>query len=235
MSIPQPTLDDRSYADLLEEARTLIPSLAPGWTNHNPSDPGITLVEHFAWLTEMLIYQVNRVPEENTRAYLQLLNGPQWAPGPDLEEDIRATVLDLRGRHRAVTAEDYEVLARAASSRVARARCVPKRNLGEANEADRRVPREGYVSAVVVPDRSISEAVDPVSQTGAPLPSAGLLAQVRADLEPRRLVTVRQLVVPPIYVPIQAEILVATRPDVAVEPLRTRVVSAISGFLDALT
>ena len=62
MSIPQPTLDDRSYAGLLEEARTLIPSLAPQWTNHNPSDPGITLVELFAWLTEMLIYRVNRLP-----------------------------------------------------------------------------------------------------------------------------------------------------------------------------
>lgn len=235
MSIPQPTLDDRSYAGLLEEARALIPSLAPQWTNHNPSDPGITLVELFAWLTEMLIYRVNRVPDENTRAYLQLLNGPQWTPGADLEEDIRATVLDLRRRHRAVTAEDYEVLARESAPGVARARCVPKRNLDATNEADRRVPREGYVSVVVVPDPLLSDAVDSGSLPGAPLPSSRLLADVRAGLAPRRLVTVRQSVVPPVYVPVQAAVLVATRPDVAVVPLRDRVKAAIEGWLDALT
>ena len=234
MSIPQPTLDDRTYAGLLEEARALIPSLAPQWTNHNPSDPGITLVELFAWLTEMLIYRADRVPDENTRACLQLLNGPQWTPGADLEEDIRATVLDLRRRHRAVTAEDYEVLAREAAPGVARARCVPKRKLDEANEADRRVPREGYVSVVVVPDPLLADAVDSGSQPGAPLPSSALLDEVRDGLAPRRLVTVRQLVVPPVYVPIQAGILIATRPDVAVAPLRARVVGAIEGWLDAL-
>jgi hypothetical protein len=234
MSIPHPTLDDRSYAGLLEEARTLIPSLAPEWTNHNPSDPGITLVELFAWLTEMLIYRVNRLPEENTRAYLQLLNGPQWTPGEDLEEDIRTAVLDLRQRYRAVTAEDYEALARAADPGVARARCVPKRKLDEPDEADRRLPREGYVSVVVVPVPSLPAAVDAGSPPRAPLPGAGLLTAVRDSLGPRRLVTVRQLVVPPVYVPIHAEILVATRPDVTVELLRTRMQEAIEDFLDAL-
>ncbi|HWN41046.1 MAG TPA: baseplate J/gp47 family protein [Thermoanaerobaculia bacterium] len=234
MSIPHPTLDDRSYADLLEEARALIPSLAPKWTNHNPSDPGITLVELFAWLTEMLIYRVNRLPEENTLAFLRLLNGPQWTPGESLDDDIRATVLDLRDRHRAVTAEDYEELAGKVPG-VKRARCVPKRNLAMKSEEDRRVFREGYVSVVVVPDTSLSDAVDPGSWPGAPLPSADLLAAVRDALEPRRLVTVRQFVVPPFYVPIQAEIVVATRPGVPAAPLRGRVVEAIETYLDALT
>jgi hypothetical protein len=234
MSIPQPTLDDRSYAGLLEEARTLIPSLAPQWTNHNPSDPGITLVELFAWLTEMLIYRVDRLPEENTRAYLQLLNGPQWTPGPNLEEDIRATVLDLRRRHRAVTAEDYEVLAREAAPGVARARCVAKRDLAEADETARRVPREGYVSVVVVPDPSLSGSVASGSPSGAPLPSAALLTAVGNDLRARRLVTVRQSVVAPVYVPVRAEALVATRPDVDVTELRKRVKKAIEDYLDAL-
>jgi len=235
MSIPQPTLDDRSYADLLEEARALIPSLAPGWTNHNPSDPGITLVELFAWLTEMMIYRVNRLPEENTVAFLRLLNGPQWAPGADLEEDIRATVTDLRRRHRAVTSQDYEVLAREASSGVARARCVPKRNLAMNSEADRRVLREGYVSVVVVPDPTSTAALASGSLAGAPLPSSALLAEVAGYLQPRRLATVRQFVVPPVYVPIQAEILIATRPDVDEGELDRRVKKAIGDYFDALT
>lgn len=230
MSIPQPTLDDRGYADLLEEARALIPSLAPKWTNHNPSDPGITLVELFAWLTEMLIYRVNRLPEENTVAFLRLLNGPEWTPGERLEDDIRATVLDLRRRHRAVTVEDYEALALEVEG-VERARCVPKRNLAMKIESDRRVSREGYVSVVVVPDPSLTDAVDSASWPGAPLPGADLLAAVREALEPKRLVTVRQLVVPPIYVPIEAEIVVAARPGVPAATLRDDVVEAIETYL----
>jgi len=233
MSLPQPTLDDRTYSDLLEEARALIPSLAPQWTNHNPSDPGITLVELFAWLTEMLIYRVERLPEENARAFLRLLNGRQWKPGPDLDEDIRDTVLDLRRRHRAVTAEDYEALAQA-SPGVARARCVPRRNLDEGTEMRRLAPRESDVSVIVLPDRAQAGAEDPVSWPGAPLPSSGLLDEVDARLAPRRLLTVRQHIVFPIYVPIQARMVVAARPDVDPLELGERLAIALRGYLDAL-
>jgi len=234
MSIPQPTLDDLTYADLLDEARLLIPSLAPQWTNHNPSDPGITLIELFAWLTEMLIYRVNRLPKANTRAFLRLLNGPQWVPGLDLDEDIRTTVLNLRQRYRAVTAEDYEALAREASPpSVARARCVPRRNLAEQTEANRLVPRDGYVSVIVAP--KLGQAPGPGSQASPPLPGDDLLSAVREFLQPRRLVTVRQVVVPPVYVPIQAELVVAARPGVSATALSARMARALTGLLDPLT
>ena len=113
MPIPLPNLDDRSYADLTAEAQALIPSLDPAWTNHNPSDPGITLVELLAWLTEMLMYQVDRVPPANTENFLKLLNGPDWSRPQDmsLDDAIRLTMLGLRERYRAVTAGDYEWLA----------------------------------------------------------------------------------------------------------------------------
>ena len=80
MPIPLPDLDDRSYAELTAEAQSLLPSLCPDWTNYNPSDPGITLVELLAWLTEMLLFQVNQVPPASTDKFLQLLN-PQAGPG----------------------------------------------------------------------------------------------------------------------------------------------------------
>jgi hypothetical protein len=80
MPIPLPNLDDRTYAELKAEATTLIPSLQPAWTNHNPSDPGIMLVELLAWLTEMLLFQVNEIPAAADERFLQLLNGavPAW-------------------------------------------------------------------------------------------------------------------------------------------------------------
>ena len=64
MPIVLPNLDDRTFVDLVEEARTLIPTHAPEWTDHNPSDPGITLVELFAYLAEILMYRLNRISDE---------------------------------------------------------------------------------------------------------------------------------------------------------------------------
>ncbi len=73
MSLPIPNLDDRNFEDLMKEARSLIPIYNKEWTNYNPSDTGITLIELFAWLSEMVIYRVNRVPEENYRKFLKLI------------------------------------------------------------------------------------------------------------------------------------------------------------------
>jgi hypothetical protein len=120
MPLTLQNLDDLTYADLVEEARARIPALDPDWTNHNPSDPGITLLELLAWRTEMLVYRTNQVPPEHLLAFLKLLKGPEWHPtrderagGPALDETARSTVLELRQRFRAVTAEDYEALGTA--------------------------------------------------------------------------------------------------------------------------
>lgn len=113
MPLQLPNLDDRTYNDLVQEALTLIPANAPQWTNYNPSDPGITLLELLAWLTEMLIYRANRVPSANVEKFLKLLNGPDWVPpaNADIREQVRETVLALRERNRAVVQEDYNFLS----------------------------------------------------------------------------------------------------------------------------
>src|SRR5258705_8783781 len=78
--IPPPKLDDRSFHDIVEEAISMIPRYAPEWTNHNPSDPGITLIELAAWMTDLLIYRLNQVPEKNYVAFLNLLGIKLRAP-----------------------------------------------------------------------------------------------------------------------------------------------------------
>lgn len=87
MLVTLPNLDDRRWAELVDEARALIPFYAPEWTDHNVHDPGITLVELFAWLAEAQIYQVNRVPERHRRKFLSLVG---IAPAPP--EPARAVV-----------------------------------------------------------------------------------------------------------------------------------------------
>lgn len=68
-----PNLDDRTWRDIVEQARALIPRYTPEWTDHNPSDLGITLIELFAWIAESMIYRLNQVPEKNYVEFLNLL------------------------------------------------------------------------------------------------------------------------------------------------------------------
>jgi predicted phage baseplate assembly protein len=80
--LPPLDLDDRTWADLVDEARATIPNLAAAWTDHNVHDPGITLVELLAWLVEQDIYRVNRVPERHRRAFLRLAGFVPAPPRP---------------------------------------------------------------------------------------------------------------------------------------------------------
>lgn len=71
MALPTPNLDDRHFQDIVDEAKRLIPRFCPEWTDHNVSDPGVALIELFAWMTDMLLYRVNQVPD---KIYITLLN-----------------------------------------------------------------------------------------------------------------------------------------------------------------
>lgn len=71
-----PALDTRRYQELRDEALARIPIHNPEWTNFNASDPGVTLVELFAFLTESLIYRANQIPERSRRKFLSLLGVP---------------------------------------------------------------------------------------------------------------------------------------------------------------
>jgi hypothetical protein len=120
MPISLPNLDDRRFADLVEEARGLLISQAPTLTNHNPSDPAITMIELFAYFTEVLLFRLNNITDANRIKFLQLLNGPTFEvpQPPDLSSKLdaleRSTILLLRTSDRAVTSSDFETLSLAA-------------------------------------------------------------------------------------------------------------------------
>lgn len=79
MPLPTVNLDDRRFQDLVDEAKRRIPTYCPEWTDHNVSDPGVALVELFAWMTELLLYRVNQVPDKVYVKFLELL-GTRLAP-----------------------------------------------------------------------------------------------------------------------------------------------------------
>lgn len=80
MALPAPDLDDRKFQDLVDEAKRLIPQYCPEWTNHNLSDPGVALIELFAWMSEMMIFRLNQVPERLYVHFLNLVGIEPFAP-----------------------------------------------------------------------------------------------------------------------------------------------------------
>lgn len=198
MSIPLPNLDDRTYADLVEEARSLIPIECPEWTDHNPTDTGIILIELLAWLTEMTLYRVNQVSDRNYEAFFNLLKKTPWQLPSDLvepemretalQEETRKTILELRQRYRAVTSEDFEQLILQhweQASLIKRVKVLPQRNLGLTD--DRKYAfAPGHISLVVVPDdRQVKP--DPITE-------------LKTWLKPRILLTTRLHIVQPNYI-----------------------------------
>ncbi|HKX26165.1 MAG TPA: hypothetical protein VJ302_00605 [Blastocatellia bacterium] len=251
MPLQLPNLDDRRYADLIEEARHLIPNFEPRWTNHNPSDPGITLIELFAYLTELLIYRLDRVTSRNVLSFLKLLNGTEWDPfseedraqPPESAErdqiaqrleslspeellqlitvQLPKTVSKLRRLERAVSSTDFEALAFEADPRVVRARCIPRRNL----ELDLKLERPGHVSLIVVAASDGGQVVKAVKQYLDPKPGLG---------KSRLLLTTRLHVVEPFFAEVGIEAKVMSLPDRKKESLEPEIVRAVTDFLNPL-
>jgi hypothetical protein len=73
MALVLPNLDDKPFEQIVEEARQLIPSNAPEWTDHNVHDPGITFTELFAWLAEISHYRLNRTSAASYERFFSLM------------------------------------------------------------------------------------------------------------------------------------------------------------------
>lgn len=82
MPIKLPAIDDRNYDQLVRDALARIPIHTPEWTHTGPADPGVTLVELFAFMAESLLYRANLIPERNRLKFLQLLDIPLLPAAP---------------------------------------------------------------------------------------------------------------------------------------------------------
>ena len=81
LELNEPTFD-RTFADIYQELRSRIPRYNPHWTNFNDSDPGITILQLFAWLAEMTLHRMSDVPKKNYIKFAELLGLQLEAPRP---------------------------------------------------------------------------------------------------------------------------------------------------------
>ena len=128
----------------------------------------------------------------------------------------------LRARGRAVTAGDYEALAREASAGVAFARAIPGQD-----QAGRRRP--GYVTLLIMPN----------TQDPRPVPSFGLREEVRAYLEAHAALDVasaqRLVVTTPGFFPIDVAATLAAAPGIDPGAVALAATDALTAFLHPLT
>ncbi|MGW7565662.1 putative baseplate assembly protein [Streptomyces tendae] len=80
MPLPSPNLDDRRFQQFVDDAKRYIQQRAPEWTDHNVSDPGVTLVETVAHMADQIVYRLNRVPDKNHLAFLDLVGITLFPP-----------------------------------------------------------------------------------------------------------------------------------------------------------
>ena len=82
MALPVPNLDDRRFQDLVDDAKRLVMRRCPEWTDHNVSDPGVTLIETFAFMTDQLLFRLNQVPDRMYVKFLEMIGLRMLAATP---------------------------------------------------------------------------------------------------------------------------------------------------------
>ncbi|HWA84377.1 MAG TPA: putative baseplate assembly protein [Fimbriimonadaceae bacterium] len=148
MSLPSPNLDTRNFQDIVDDAKRQIGLRCPEWTDHNVSDPGVTLIELFAYMTEMTLFRMNQVPEKNYIKFLEMI-------GLSLEMPDAART-DLRFRiSRWIEDTDegdgHELLLRGGRTIAGTIRTETEESLEFVTDADLRMVRPKMSFVVAVP------------------------------------------------------------------------------------
>ncbi|MFZ4507720.1 MAG: putative baseplate assembly protein [Fimbriimonas sp.] len=148
MSLPYPSLDDRNFQDIVDDVKRQIGLRCPDWTDHNVSDPGVTLLELFAYMVETMLYRINQVPEKNHIRFLELLGIELETPEParaDLYFRLSRPIPDT------LAGDDLEMLLPARSTVVATTQTESEDAIEFAAERPLRLVRPKLSYMVAVP------------------------------------------------------------------------------------
>ena len=181
MSLPSPNLDDRKFQDIVDDTKRQIGRRCPEWTDHNVSDPGVTLIELFAWMTETMLYRLNQVPDKNYIKFLEMVGVTLEPPAPaqtELRFRLSRPIQDKDGE------EAFEQTLRARDTVAATVRTETQEAIEFSTDADLRmvrphlshifsvpavdlgVPGESQNATDFVPGRDAFRIFSPIPQDG---------------------------------------------------------------------
>jgi predicted phage baseplate assembly protein len=184
--LPEIQLDNRGFQELVSEARTRIAQRCPEWTEHNVSDPGITLIELFAWMTEMTTYRLNRVPDKIYVRLLELLGVP-LRPATPARTMIRFQLSAPPVEPLTIAAGETEVgTIRTASEESVVFEVAESRTIEPLHPIAYVVHRDGQVRNVAV-DAGIARPVGPDRAAFSAVPVPGDAIHLGFDTELSRL------------------------------------------------
>lgn len=161
MSLPSPNLDDRKFQDIVDDVKRQIGLRCPEWTDHNVSDPGVTLIELFAWMTEMTLYRLNQVPEKNYIKFLEMLGVTLEPPQPartDLRFRLSRPIEDADGE------EAFEVALKPGETVAGTVRTETEESIEFATDSELRMLRPRLAYVIMAPKADLAEGEDELSR-----------------------------------------------------------------------
>lgn len=217
MAIQLPNLATKTYEEISDEMVASIPKYTDKWTNHNPSDPGITILELLSWIAETTLYRINRIPSESYVNFLRFVAGAsnideveRLLKDPlqdkhyrkileflkEIEEGHNKTIAEiktevlmfLKSRYRAVTEDDFRQIAVEATDLF---KVKAKRIIVE------KAQDEDKVKIIVVPDKW--EQYEELTETEKRDRYRELVEFVKDYLNPRTLIGTKIEVKQPVY------------------------------------
>ncbi len=242
MPIQLPNLDNKTFDVLMKEMIASIPKHTKEWTNFNPSDPGIAMLELLAWISETLIYRTNRIPEESYMNFLMLISSSYR----DNEGRLQHVVFDKTDKthielneyldkieNDQITKDIQQMKAKAQNFLNSRCRAVTEEDFRKLTlEADSKIKRAEVftqperVEIIIIPeDKNLYKN----SQK-----TAELIKAVRNYLEPRRLIGTIINVKMAVYTPVNLKVTLVCESYAKPDLVGGLVKNAIATYLDSV-
>ncbi len=249
MPVTYPDLSTRNYQDILDEMISSIPRYSEKWTNFNPSDPGITILEILAWIFDAHLYTINQIPDESYINFVRLIAGVKEEEAGSLLEKLRSDPNSDRYH-----IEFLEFLRKIEYDKKADTQVIDYHELKAAslrflNSTYRAVTEDNFAALAI--EATLYRTEGPVVKRaivhGYPDGKVEIiiisdshknynkLKKIVQDyLEPRRLICTRIVVMEPAYSSLKIEIDAACRPgsEAAKEKIKRDIEKNIVEFLD---
>ncbi|VVB91094.1 Baseplate J-like protein [uncultured archaeon] len=243
MPIQLPDLAGKTYEDFVDELLASIPNYTDRWTNYNPSDPGITVLELLSWIAEMTLYRIDRMPEESYINFLRLVAGTSGAEVGDILQDLenkpdsdRARIKLLKflkeiegGNKKSIP----EIKAQVQGFLDSHYRAITKDDFRALSMEATEDEEEAKVKRVIVfehPDK-----VEIIIVSGSRDKYDELVKKVAGYLHPRRLIGTRVEVKAPEYTEVRIDVVIICSLHANPQTVSKNVETNIRQYLDPIT